>query len=170
MGFGTGYRLASMRKPGWAGTRGSTIAWRPTFDPLDSLSSPNLTKLQQEADQARPQDLPGTAPMTSISNGEMITVTAIDTTTALGALDLDVHYKPDATEVAQLQDPGTARKQVTDVMAGLLQMHPELEKAFHGIWVHADQGTASLFALELPMNQIAAGTPAVSVFPNQNSC
>ena len=139
------------------------------LDPLDSLSSPNLTKLHQEADQIRPQDLPGTAPMTFYADGELITVTAVDTTTALGGLDLDVHYRPDATQAAQLRDPGEARKQVTAVMAGLLKMHPELQSAFHGIWVHADEGTASPFALELPMNQIATGTPPVQIFPNQPS-
>jgi hypothetical protein len=32
-------------------------------------------------------------------------VTAIDTTAALGALDLEVHYTPDAAETAQLHDP-----------------------------------------------------------------
>ena len=32
----------------------------------------------------------------------------------------------------------------------------ELHDAFHGIWVHANQGQASLFSLELPMDQIAA--------------
>lgn len=139
------------------------------LDPVEALSSPNLTKLQQEAGQVHPPELPGGTPMTFYSGGQLITLTAIDTTTALGALDLDVHYRPDAAEAAQLQDPAAARKQVTEVMASLLQMHPELEKAFHGIWVHADQGTASLFALELPMNQIAVGTPQVSIFPNQNS-
>jgi hypothetical protein len=46
-------------------------------------------------------------------------------------------------------------------------MHPELENAFHGIWVHADQGSASLFALELPMDQIAT-TPAAGIDSNRN--
>jgi hypothetical protein len=41
-------------------------------------------------------------------------------------------------------------------MTGLLSLHPELRDAFHGIWVHADQGSVSLFALELPMDQIAS--------------
>jgi hypothetical protein len=43
-------------------------------------------------------------------------------------------------------------------MSALLAQHPELQQAFHGIWVHADQGDASLFALELPMQQIASAT------------
>jgi len=41
-------------------------------------------------------------------------------------------------------------------MSALLQLHPELQTAFHGIWVHANQGDSSLFALELPMSQITA--------------
>jgi hypothetical protein len=50
---------------------------------------------------------------------------------------------------------------VTDVMTALLAQHPELHDAFHGIWVHADQGGSSLFALELPMNGIAGGNPSI---------
>jgi hypothetical protein len=41
-------------------------------------------------------------------------------------------------------------------MTALLSLHPELHDAFHGMWVHADQGSASLFSLELPMEQIGA--------------
>jgi hypothetical protein len=41
-------------------------------------------------------------------------------------------------------------------MSALVELHPELQAAFHGIWVHANQGSASLFALELPMADIVA--------------
>jgi hypothetical protein len=133
------------------------------LDPLDFLSSPNLEKLQHEADQIRPTDLPGKSAMTFYAQGQLITVNAIDTSTELGGLDLDVHYTPDATQSAQLSDPISARKQVTAVMSALLKMHPEMQGAFHGIWVHADQGTASLFALELPMEQIAAASAPASI-------
>jgi hypothetical protein len=128
------------------------------LDPLDFLSSPNLQKLQKETDQVKPDNVPGERPLRITVGGNAYTVTAIDTTTELGGLDLDVHYTPDPTQAAQLQNPPSARQQVTGVMAALLELHPELTKAFHGIWVHADQGNASLFALELPMNQIATGT------------
>lgn len=130
--------------------------------PMDSISSPNLEKLQHEAQQVHPAELPGSAAMSFNSKGMLFTVNAIDTSTALGALDLDVHYTPDATEAAQLHDPVAARQQVTAIMTGLLTMHPELRSAFHGIWVHADQGTNSLFALELPMDQIAGVAPAAN--------
>jgi hypothetical protein len=129
------------------------------LDPLDFLSSSNLEKLQHESDQVKPDNLPGTQPLKLALPDGAFAVTAIDTTTTFGALDLDVHYTPDAVQAAQLRDPPSARKQVTGIMAALLELHPELQSAFHGIWVHADQGNASLFALELPMNQIAATPP-----------
>jgi len=128
------------------------------LDPVEFLSSPNLEKLQHEEDKVHPDNLPGTKPLLLAAHGSVFQVTAIDTTAAFGALDLEVHYTPDAAQTAQLRDPPTARKQVTEVMTALLALHPELHDAFHGIWVQADQGSASVFSLELPMDQIVPGT------------
>jgi hypothetical protein len=125
--------------------------------PMDNLSSPNLEKLRQETDEVKPADFPVDKPVTVNAASGAFQVTAVDTTTAFGGLDLEVHYAPDAGQAAALRDPPMARKQVVGVMTTLLAAHPELKEAFHGIWVHADQGNASLFALELPMDQIAAG-------------
>jgi hypothetical protein len=129
------------------------------LSPVDFLSSPNLQKLQRETDQSRPANLPGDKPVALNAQGSVFQVTAIDTTTALGSFDLDVHYLPNAAQAAQLRDRQGARDQVVEVMAALLALHPELHDAFHGMWVHADQGDASLFALELPMNSIVPGSP-----------
>jgi hypothetical protein len=137
------------------------------LDPLDLLSSPNLQKLQHESDEVHPNGLPVTSPMIMNAAGESFTVTSIDTTTEFaGALDLEVHYTPDGTQAAQLRDPPLARKQVTDIMLALLKEHPDLRQAFHGLWIRADQGTTSLFALELPMNEIPASEPLPSVSTN----
>jgi hypothetical protein len=127
------------------------------LDPLDFLSSPNLEKLQHETEQVRPTDAPGSAPITLSANGTAFTVTAIDTTTEFGALDIDLHYAPDPSQAEQLRTPLAARQQVTNLMTALLTRHPELREAFHGIWVHADHENASLYALELPMSGIAPG-------------
>lgn len=132
------------------------------LDPVEFLSSPNLDKLQHEQDQARPDGLPILKPLFVNSHGSVFQITAIDITTALGALDLEVHYTPDAAQTAHLHDPPSARKQVIEVMTALLASHPELLEAFHGIWMHADNGTASVFSLELPMDQILPGTTAQS--------
>lgn len=133
------------------------------LDPLDFLSSPNLEKLQKETDQVRPGSIPSGRPMTLNAGGTSFALTAVDTTTTFGPLDLDVHYTPDSVQAAQLRDPPSARKQVTAIMSALLELHPGLQSAFHGIWVHADQGNATLFALELPMNQIAAAPQPAAV-------
>ena len=133
------------------------------LDPMDNLSSPNLTKLMNETNAAKPANLPaGNQPVTLNADGSAYQLSNVDITTAFGALDLDVHYTPDATQIAQLRDPPQARKQVLDIMTALVAQHPELHSAFHGMWVHADQGNGSLFALELPMDQITGGTPTAS--------
>jgi hypothetical protein len=138
------------------------------LDPVNFLSSPNLEKLQHEEDQVRPAILPGAQqPLTLNFHGSAFQVTAIDTTTTFGPLDIEVHYNPDANQAAQLRDPPTARKQVTDLMTALLEQHPDLPNAFHGIWVQADAGSASLFSLELPMNQIIPGTPVTGANSNR---
>ena len=81
----------------------------------------------------------------------------VGTTTQFGPLDLELHYSPNSTQVSELRTPSTAHKQVNDLMAAPITQHPELRGAFHGIWVLADQGQSSLFALELPMSQIVTG-------------
>jgi len=126
------------------------------LDPVDFLTSANLQKLQHETDQVRPDNVPGAKPLMVTANGSTYQVTGIDTTSALGPLDLEVNYVPNPTQASQLRDPPLARKQVMDVMTSILALHPELHDAFHGIWVHAEQGDAALFSLELPMEQIAA--------------
>ena len=133
------------------------------LNPIDLLSSSNLEKVQHETDKVKPAALPGSSPVSLAARGGTYSVTTIDTTTTFGALDLDVHYNPDPTQTSQLRDPPTARKQVVDVMSALLEQHPELHQAFHGIWVHADQGAATLFALELPMDGISG--PSINSQP-----
>jgi len=136
------------------------------LNPVDFLSSPNLEKLHHEASSIRPDNLPGERPLSLNAYGTSFTLTAIDSTTAFGGLDLDVSYSPDAVQAAQLHDPPAARAQVTQVMSALLELHPELQTAFHGIWVHASQQNASLFSLELPMNLIASSPKPPSVSAN----
>jgi hypothetical protein len=126
------------------------------LSPVDFLSSPNLQKLQQETEQTHPSDFPEKTPVTLQGQGSSFELSGINTTTEFGGLDLDVHYTPNPAQAAQLNSPTEARKQVTDVMTALLAQHPGLRSAFHGMWVHADQGNGTLFALELPMEQIAS--------------
>lgn len=139
------------------------------LQPVDFLSSSNLDKLHHEADAVRPANLPGSDPLTISAQGSAFKITAIDTTSALGSLDLEVHYVPDAAQTGQLHNPPAARQQIVNLMSALLAQHPELRTAFHGIWAHADQGDTSIFALEIPMNAIGTGPPASTPAPNRAS-
>ena len=125
-------------------------------NPVDFLSSPNFEKLQQETEEVRPPELARGSNLSMGASGATFKVTGVSTTTQFGALDLDVHYSPDPAQVLELRSPVSARKQVTAAMAALIALHPEVSQAFHGIWVHADQGDRTLFALELPMSEIPA--------------
>jgi hypothetical protein len=127
------------------------------LDPVEFMSSPNLEKLQHEQEKVQPDTLPGTKPLVLDAHGSNFQVTSIDTSASLGALDLDVYYAPDDAQAARLRDPPSARKQVTDLMTALLTLHPELQEAFHGMWIHAQKGDATLFLLELPMDQVVSG-------------
>lgn len=131
------------------------------LDPVNFLASQNLEKLRNETSQLHPNLPAANMPITINAHGTLFRITSVGTTTALGPLDLDVHYAPDPAQAAELRYPVIAREQVTSLMVGILTEHPELQHAFHGMWLHADDGGASLFALELPMSAgKAGGNPA----------
>ncbi len=134
--------------------------------PVDFLDSPNLEKLRHEAADIRPGGLPGEYPMLLHVGGEVFSITELRPTDALGPLDLSVHYRPDAAQSAALNDPVAARQQVLQAAQALLAAHPELQTAFQGFWMHADQGGASIFALELPMTQVAPASASAAA-PDQ---
>jgi hypothetical protein len=157
---GTWYWAAARKYAQSNGEWSASIYYRIAsnlLNPVDFLASPNLEKLRHEADQIHSTLPAASSPLSVNAGAATFKVTSIDTTTEFGALDLDVHYLPDASQMADLRSPAIARKQVTDLMNALLSMHPELAKAFHGMWLHADQGNASLFALELPMSSNNGG-------------
>jgi len=120
------------------------------LNPVDFLSSPNLEKLQKEAQGVRPADLPGKEPLVVKAGAESLEVTALRTESFQGGLDLVVDYK-----AKNVSGPVATRVQIVELMKAMLAQHPELREAFHGLWVYAyyDNGQPP-FAIELPMNQI----------------
>lgn len=137
------------------------------LQPAPFLSSPNFEKLQQEADRARPANLPGaTRPVMLDVQGSQVELTTINITEAFGGFDLEVHYIPSTAQLAQLHDPVAARKQAIAIMTALLVQHPELRSGFRGVWVRADQNGGSIYALDLPMAQIASTTPTPAATSN----
>uniref|UniRef100_A0A372ITM2 Uncharacterized protein n=2 Tax=Paracidobacterium acidisoli TaxID=2303751 RepID=A0A372ITM2_9BACT len=122
----------------------------PLLAPVDFLSSPNLDKLRREAQAVHPEELPGQDPMELKAGGQSFSITNITTDGSLGGLDLVITYK-----AAGATDPVAARAQVVMVMKAMLEQHPELRQAFHGLWVYAAVDGQHPFALELPMDQIS---------------
>lgn len=119
------------------------------LSPVDFISSPNLDKLQKEMSGARPDGLPGAEPMKIVANGQTFDITNMRTDGSLGGLDLVVNYK-----TSDVSDPVATRSRNLDVMKALLNQHPEIREAFHGLWVYANAENQKPFANELPMNQI----------------
>jgi len=115
------------------------------LDPIDFLTCANIEKLQHEADQVDPDNLPGAEPLLLRTIGPTCQVSVIDTPSALGSLHLEIHYTPDAAQANRLRDPPSARRQVVEVMTPLFALHPEINDALHGIWVRADEGDASVY-------------------------
>lgn len=136
------------------------------LDPVDFLSSPNLEKLQREAEQSRPDGLPGSDPMHLDAGGQTLNVTNLHTGELSDQLELVVEY-----QATPNQDPVAARAQVTAVMRALLGLHPELRSAFHGLWVYANNANNQHpFALELPMDEIqTSSSPAQPDKPTTNT-
>lgn len=126
-------------------------------EPDDFVTSPNVDKLRREAGEVHPSSLPSEQPITVYANGMPFQVTHVDTSAELGPLDFVIHYNPSPQQAAQLGNPVQARQQVMALMEGILAAHPGMRDAFHGLWVYADQGNATAFALELPMGQIPGG-------------
>jgi hypothetical protein len=119
------------------------------LSPVDFLSSPNLEKLQKEAQTVRPSDLPGANPMLLKAGGQSFTITSVRTDTFSGGLDLVVNY-----QTKDVSNPVATHSEIVELMKALLAQHPELRQAFHGLWVYAHAEHQSPYAIELPMSQI----------------
>ena len=117
--------------------------------PVDFLSTPNLEKLQKEAQAVRPAGLPGQEPLKLEAKGKTFEISNLRTEGFSGELDLVVSYKTQS-----VADPVAARSEIIELMKALLAAHPELREAFHGLWVYANAEGQHPYAIELPMSQI----------------
>ena len=141
-------RIYSQNKQNWNAYFYYTTA-QYLLVPVSFVSSSNLNKLLREENAAKPAGLPGKQPMQLANGTEKFSITDIHTDGSLGGLDLIIRYA-----VQNVQDPVATRRQNIAVMHLMLQDHPELRQAFHGLWVYAVAPGQDPFGIELPMSQI----------------
>ncbi|HZD49682.1 MAG TPA: hypothetical protein VE178_13150 [Silvibacterium sp.] len=120
------------------------------LNPVDFLSSPNLEKLQKEAQAVRPPNLPGANPMVLKAGSQNFEITSMRTDSSLGGLDLVINY-----QTKDVSDPVATHAQIVELMKAMLAQYPQLRQAFHGLWVYAHAPNQSPYAIELPMDQIS---------------
>jgi hypothetical protein len=121
--------------------------------PAGFVSSTHLEKLQSEILSAVPPALSNGISMDTPlvvkgANGIEYRFTGLSVDDSLG-LDVAAHLKVDS-----LDDAAAARKRNIDAMEALLTAHPELRKAFHGVWIFAEAPGKSPYATEEAMAEI----------------
>jgi hypothetical protein len=117
--------------------------------PADFMTSANLDKLNQEAQSAKPDGLPGAQPMVITSGNNTFPVSEMHTDGSLGGLDLVLRYSTTGTS-----DPVATRARNLELMKATLQAHPELRDGFHGLWVFAEEPSQRPYGNELAMSEI----------------
>jgi hypothetical protein len=117
--------------------------------PADFMTSGNLDKLNQEAQGAKPEGLPGGQPMVVTTGNNTFPVSEIHTDGSLGGLDLVLRYS-----TADTADPVATRARNLELMKATLEAHPELRDGFHGLWVYAEAPSQRPYGNELAMSEI----------------
>jgi len=124
--------------------------------PANFVGSTHLDKLQTEFASAAPSAIsgglnPDTHMVLKAIDGTEFRFTALTVEDYQGGDKIDVvaHIKVDS-----VSDGTAARKVNVAAAAALVATHPELRKAFHGVWVFADAPGQSPYATELGMNEI----------------
>ena len=126
------------------------------LQPAAFVASTHLDKLQTEIAAAAPpavaSGISADSPLVvKGADGSEYRFTSLGVDDSLGREKVDVaaHLKVDA-----LGDGAAARKRNADATLALVTAHPELRKAFHGVWIFTDAPGQSPYATELAMNEI----------------
>ncbi len=124
--------------------------------PANFIASTNIDKLQTELAAAVPSAISGglsadTPLVVKAADGTEFRFTALTVEDYQGGDKIDVaaHIKVDS-----VADNAAARKVNVAAISALAAAHPELRKAFHGVWVFADAPGQPPYATELAMTEI----------------
>ena len=124
--------------------------------PANFVSSTHLDKLQNEMSAAAPpavaSGLSADAPLVvkgADGSEYRFTSLGVDDSLSKEKVDVAAHLKVDV-----VGDAVAARQRNVGAMEALVAAHPELRKAFHGVWVFAEAPGQGAYATELAMGEI----------------
>jgi hypothetical protein len=118
--------------------------------PVSFMSTPQLDKLADEVQSARPANLPSSsAPLSLTANGKVFRVTELSPLQEDNKLDLRVVYQnPNAG------DSGVAFQDNLAVIRAFIAKYPELRDAFDSVIARAVDGNGHEYGSLLPMKDI----------------
>jgi hypothetical protein len=118
--------------------------------PVDFMGTPQLDKLADEMQSARPADLPGaSAPMELAASGKTFKVIDLAPVPAGSDLDLRVQY-----ETANAANATLASQDNAAVMKALLTKYPEFRDAFKAVIARATDSLGHDYGTVTPMKDV----------------
>ncbi len=125
------------------------VAW-DLMAPVNFMSTPQLDKVAEEMQSARPSDLPGNGtPLTLAANGKTFKITDIAAVPVENNLDLRVRYdNPDAA------NSGLAFQDNMAVSKAIVAKYPEVRDAFSAVVARAVDASGHDYGSVLPMKDV----------------
>jgi hypothetical protein len=124
-------------------------AWDLTA-PVNFMSTPQLDKMAQEMQSARPNDLPSdNAPLSLMANGKTFKVTELAAVPVDNNLDLRIRY-----ENANAGNSGLAFQDNMAVIKAIVAKYPEFRDAFGSVIARAVDSSGHEYGSLLPVKDI----------------
>jgi len=125
------------------------IAW-DLLAPVDFMSTPQLDKIADEMQAARPSDMPTSASPLSLQAGaKVFKVTEISSVTFENNLDLRIQY-----QTADAANEGLASQDNLAVIKALVAKYPELRDAFYAVVARAMDDNGHEYTTLQPMKDV----------------
>ena len=118
--------------------------------PVNFMSNPQLDKIAQEMETARPSDLPSAqSPMTLSANGKVFKITELAPVPVGDDLNLRVRY-----ETADASNSALAYQDNMAVIKGMVAKYPELREAFNAVIARAVDSSGHEYGSLLAMKDV----------------
>jgi hypothetical protein len=118
--------------------------------PVNFMSTPQLDKIADEMQGARPSDLPGKGnPLNLAANGKIFKVTEMVAVPVEDNLDLRVRY-----ETADASNAGLAFRDNMAVSKAIVAKYPEVRDAFSAVIARAVDASGHDYGSVLPMKDV----------------